>query len=201
MAAAAAHRASLAGARASLRAAAAAAATRRAEAEELQQHVAKSATALRDFVRLAGDERLGAAFNVCVGLLWAFRDIHVTFALLYIGKNTARERATGGTPYRAYLKKHRDEALAHQLAEFGDGTLARWPMLDDAALDAELDYVLSPGAVSGIPPHLVKRHDDLIRRHGRDAASLKRKAFPAGASWLGHAEVAGSGGRGSSSSG
>jgi hypothetical protein len=24
-------------------------------------------------------------FNACVGLVWAFRDIHVTFSALYIG--------------------------------------------------------------------------------------------------------------------
>jgi hypothetical protein len=159
--------------------------------------------ALRDFVRLAADQRLGAAFNACVGYLWAFRDVHVVFAALYIGKFTAREMATGGTPYRAYLKKHRDESIAHQLAEFGDGALARWPMLDDAALDAELELVLSAGAVSGIPPHLVRRHEDIIRRHGRDSPSLTRKASPSGAAWLGPAARPGGdgGGGGSGSSG
>ena len=45
---------------------------------------------------------------------------------LYIGKNTARELATGGTPYKA---KHHDDVLAHQLTEFGDCVLPsgrRW---------------------------------------------------------------------------
>jgi hypothetical protein len=132
-------------------------------------------------VRLSGDAALGASFNACVALLWAFRDIHVSFASLYIGKNTARELATGGTPFKAYLAKHRDDVLAHQLREFGDAVLAKWPPLDAAALDAELSSVLLPAAANGIPPHLMRRHAEIVSRVGKGAPSLHRKAFPAAA--------------------
>ena len=35
---------------------------------------------LRDFILAAGLPRLATTFNACVGLVWAFRDIHVSFA-------------------------------------------------------------------------------------------------------------------------
>lgn len=135
--------------------------------------------ALRDFVREAGDSRLGAAFNACVALLWAFRDIHVIFAELYIGRFTAREHATGGTPYRAYLAKHRAETLAHQLVDF---PLAHWPTVSETELAAELTHVLEPSTVSGIPPHLARRHADIITRLGHGDESLREKRFPTTAS-------------------
>lgn len=41
----------------------------------------------------------------------------------YIGKYTSRETATGGTPYKPYLRKHRDESIAHQLRDFGNDAM------------------------------------------------------------------------------
>lgn len=55
---------------------------------------------LRDLVTAAGSPALAASFNACVGLVWAFRSIHVTFADMYIARYTDREAATGGTPYK-----------------------------------------------------------------------------------------------------
>ena len=82
-----------------------------------------------------------------------------------------------------YLAKHRDDVLAHQLTEFGDGVLAKWPPLDAASLDAELSSVLLPSAANGIPPHLMRRHADIIGRVGKGAPSLHRKAFPVSQAW------------------
>jgi hypothetical protein len=84
----------------------------------------KSPHALRDFIISAQDAKLGHLFNSAIALLWAFRDIHLTYANLYIAHFTDMATATGGTPYRAYLKKHRDEVVLHQLDQFGDGMLS-----------------------------------------------------------------------------
>jgi indoleamine 2,3-dioxygenase len=64
---------------------------------------------LRDFIAAAGPDsaRLDALLTACISLVWAFRDIHVTFSQLYIGMFSNKENATGGTPYKAYLRKHR----------------------------------------------------------------------------------------------
>lgn len=93
--------------------------------------------ALRDFIRLSGDAELAAIFNECVGAVWCFRDIHVTFSALYIGRYTNRETATGGTPYKAYLRKHRDESITHQLTEFGEEAIKKFylPSADEYKKD------------------------------------------------------------------
>ena len=56
--------------------------------------------ALKDAVRATGDREAVRAFNRCVALVRAFRDIHVAFAELYITRFSARADATGGTPYK-----------------------------------------------------------------------------------------------------
>lgn len=152
--------------------------------------------ALRDFVRLSGDGELATIFNACVGLIWCFRDIHVTFSGLYIGRFSKRETATGGTPYRAYLRKHRDESMAHQVTEFGPAALKHYFLPSLPEYSAELDGVLTDSAVNGIPPHLLVRHADIIAKHGRGSLGLARKAFPSGPEFV-HHDVAsgGAGGR------
>lgn len=75
--------------------------------------------ALRDFVRSSGDREAVTLFNACVGNVWAFRDIHVTFSALYIGRYTSKETATGGTPYkvreRATRRYRRPASLSPRL--------------------------------------------------------------------------------------
>lgn len=70
---------------------------------------------LRDYVQASGSRALVRAYNRVVANVWAFRAIHVTFADAYIARYTSRENATGGTPYKAYLRKHRDESGAGQV--------------------------------------------------------------------------------------
>lgn len=131
---------------------------------------------LRDLVVAGGDAELAGLFNACVGLVWAFRDIHLCFAELYIGRFTSREAATGGTPYRAYLRKHRDESgLGGQLP---GGALCTWlPSPPPEQLQRELDAVLRDDATQGIPGYLRARHAELLARLGGGDASLQRKAF------------------------
>jgi hypothetical protein len=80
--------------------AAAAAAAEVGAGAAVQQPAPPPQHRLRDFVVAAGSPGLAAAFNACVGLVWAFRAIHVTFADMYIARYTDAEAATGGTPYK-----------------------------------------------------------------------------------------------------
>jgi hypothetical protein len=153
---------------------------------------------LRDYVRHAGSRPLVRAFNALVADVWAFRAIHVVFADLYIARFTDKETATGGTPYRAYLSKHRDEAAAQQIADGPGGTAdlvpvstagaGLWAAPSTAEYEKDIAAVLG-GAESGIPAHLFARHRDIIERHGRTGGpegeldpSLVRKSFP-GKEW------------------
>jgi indoleamine 2,3-dioxygenase len=76
---------------------------------------------LREFVAAAGDAALREAYNGCVTRLARFRARHLEYAASYIHRQ-ARDSAgnttevgTGGTPFMAYLKKHRDETAAQLL--------------------------------------------------------------------------------------
>ena len=140
---------------------------------------------LRDFVRASRDPAAVRAFNECIAAVWAFRDIHVTFSALYIGRYTDRETATGGTPYKAYLRKHRDESMSHQLTELGDECRVRPAVPTQAQFAADLDAVADPSTPNGIPAHLLARHADIIARHGRGSPALSRKSFPSRAAWTG----------------
>jgi hypothetical protein len=73
-----------------------------------------------------------------VAYVWAFRDIHVTYASLYIGKYTNKETATGGTPYKAYLRKHRDESISHQVTELGAECVVRFEIPTTETFQAEV---------------------------------------------------------------
>jgi Indoleamine 2,3-dioxygenase len=134
--------------------------------------------ALRDAVAGSGSPSLVRAFNDCVGLVWAFRDVHVTFADMYISRFTRNANATGGTPFKAYLRKHRDESMAHQLRIDGMGpeTLCAWSLAPTAEVDAQVDAALEDTCENGIPAFLMQRHADIVAAH--PSPSLLRKAYP-----------------------
>jgi indoleamine 2,3-dioxygenase len=69
---------------------------------------------IRDFVVAGGGGPLSAVHQECIQRLAAFRTRHLEYAATYIhrqaehGANSV-SYGTGGTPFMAYLKKHRDE--------------------------------------------------------------------------------------------
>jgi hypothetical protein len=127
-----------------------------------------------------------------------------------------QENATGGTPYKAYLRKHRDESQAHQMPDLGDdlvrvvlvymcvqviSTLSctlyplqlwKWRIPSREEDKADLDLVSARETVNGIPPHLLVRALT-INWHSCSAS------FTALASQERHADIIAKHGRGSQS--
>ena len=64
------------------------------------------------------------SYNACLEQIRAFRALHLEYAGTYIHKQSQQKnpfgsggstiRATGGTPFMSYLKKHRDETEKHK---------------------------------------------------------------------------------------
>lgn len=102
-------------------------------------------------------------------LMWSFRDIHVTFADLYIARFTDRALATGGSPFKAYLRKHRAESEVANL---------RFHLPTTEVFNTDLDNVLKEEWENGIPNFLLERHADIIAKYGQGSESLKKKKFP-----------------------
>jgi indoleamine 2,3-dioxygenase len=71
---------------------------------------------IRDFVYEVGGSSI-QLYDECVHLVGEFRSLHLEFAATYIHRQAERgtnstHYGTGGTPFMAYLKKHRDETNA-----------------------------------------------------------------------------------------
>lgn len=133
---------------------------------------------LRDAVAAHASLPLARELNDCIGLVWAFRDVHVTFADMYISRFTSNANATGGTPFKAYLRKHRDESMAGQLRleALGEAALCDWKLRPAEEVEADISASLEDATENGIPAFLLARHAPLIAAY--PSPSLARKAYP-----------------------
>jgi len=81
----------------------------------------EAAPSIRAAAIASGDRHLQAAYDECVRWLEAFRSTHLDYAARYIHQQRPSGGAnptgvgTGGTPFMAYLRKHRDETARHRL--------------------------------------------------------------------------------------
>ncbi len=139
--------------------------------------------ALREAVAASGSRPLIRAFNRCVSCVFNFRVMHLAFAELYIARFTAREHATGGTPYKAYLGKHTLES-APTAAQVLDGPGGEedgvfFPSPPQEEVEAQLSACLAPGG-DGIPAFLRERFASEIAAAAGGAAcpGLGEKEFP-----------------------
>ncbi len=70
---------------------------------------------IREFVQQSGRSSAREIFNDCVELVADFRALHLEYAGTYIHAQAQKQASnpsavgTGGTPFMAYLRKHRDE--------------------------------------------------------------------------------------------
>jgi indoleamine 2,3-dioxygenase len=78
-------------------------------------------TPVRAFIQEAARPALTSVFNACVNALEDFRSLHFEYAAAYIFQQAQTDPknphavGTGGTPFTAYLKKHRDETGQNRL--------------------------------------------------------------------------------------
>lgn len=87
------------------------------EHQEFLTELEKSPS-IRDHIKQSGNAELKSLYNDCINLIAEFRTTHLKYAALYIEKQNQTSAAnsnsvgTGGTPFMAYLRKHRDETNA-----------------------------------------------------------------------------------------
>ena len=141
---------------------------------------------------VARDKELVKLHNECIRNVFYFRDTHVIFADLYVARYSSREGATGGTPFKAYLRKHRDESIRQQLQTFGDECIAEpgdGEFVSAASGDRyERDLRAAEEGEDGIPPMLSKLHEPLIKKHGNGDPSLSRKMYEDAVQMFGQVE-------------
>ncbi|MCS7272605.1 MAG: indoleamine 2,3-dioxygenase [Fimbriimonadales bacterium] len=76
---------------------------------------------VRPMVLSSSSAALRDAYNACIEGIYRFRALHLEYAAQYIYKQQAKDPknprrvGTGGTPFMRYLKKHRDESIAHKV--------------------------------------------------------------------------------------
>ena len=81
----------------------------------------ESAPSIRAAVLRGSAPDLHTAYDDCLRWLEAFRSTHLDYAARYIHHQSATGAAnptsvgTGGTPFMAYLRKHRDETARHKV--------------------------------------------------------------------------------------
>lgn len=76
---------------------------------------------IRDYIKQQNDKSLTNLYNQCIQIIADFRSLHLKYAAQYIEKqqqislSNPTAVGTGGTPFMAYLRKHRDETEAFLL--------------------------------------------------------------------------------------
>jgi len=127
---------------------------------------------LRKFIQ--NDEEASRLFNECVRNVFEFRSIHVAYSDVYIARYTDKKEATGGSPYKVYLRKHRDESL-HQQVQWFPSAISTKPVLDWDSNNQSLEDL--ERAENGIPNLLFNFYQPLIQKYGNNHKCFFSKQF------------------------